>query len=359
MTAAFTTDELRWKALLKRDRRADGVFWYAVKTTGVYCRPGCSSRRPRRANVEFFDSPLQAERAGYRACKKCGPDALSVDHTHSAVIEACKLIDQSSEPLTLNELAGAVGLSPYHFHRLFKKYVGVTPKAYSAACRTKRLQTELREKTTITKAMYGAGFGSSSRLYERVGDHLGMPPSAYKNGGAGQSIRFATAKCSLGWIAVAVTERGICSIEFGDKRSRLREALSKRFPKAEMRADDAGLQETLTQVLAGIENPDHRIDLPLDIQGTAFQRRVWAALQGIPAGTTATYTEIAKRIGRPTAARAVARACASNKLAVAIPCHRVLRADGSLSGYRWGIERKRKLLERERTASDKNQNREK
>jgi AraC family transcriptional regulator of adaptative response/methylated-DNA-[protein]-cysteine methyltransferase len=351
MARAYTTDDERWNALVNRDRQADGVFLYAVRTTGVYCRPICASRLPNRGNVQFFHTFEQAERHGYRACKRCKPREPVSNQIPDAVVRACKLMDDAEKPLSLGTLADAVGLSPFYFHRLFKKVVGVTPKAYASARRAERFRDGLREKETITQAMYGAGFGSSSRCYEGVGSDLGMTPTEYRSGGAGQSVSFAVTDCYLGYVIVAATERGVCLIEFGDKRNELRDKLAARFPKAELREDDPTFLELLAQVVACIEAPTHGLDVPLDIQGTAFQRRVWAALQDIPVGTTATYSEIARRIGKPTAVRAVASACAANKLAVAIPCHRAVRSDGELSGYRWGVERKRKLLDRETVAT--------
>jgi AraC family transcriptional regulator of adaptative response/methylated-DNA-[protein]-cysteine methyltransferase len=346
MTAAaaaqFSTDNRRWAAVLRRDRRADGAFVYAVKTTGVYCRPACPARLPKRTNVRFFPTGRDAERAGYRACKRCGqgPD-------HGAVVRACQMIDEAAEPPSLNELADAVGLSPFYFHRLFKSVVGVTPKSYADARRVRRFQEGLREGQPVTRAMYEAGFGSSSRCYEGAAGNLGMTPSAYRNGGAGQVIRVAVAPCHLGWVLVAATEKGVCGIEFGDTAGALKEGLAGRFPNAELRGDDPDFAAWVGAVLRLIDAPGQGSDLPLDIRGTAFQRRVWEALRAIPAGTTATYGEIAARVGSPAAVRAVANACAANPVAVAIPCHRVIGQDGELRGYRWGLRRKRALLERE------------
>jgi AraC family transcriptional regulator of adaptative response/methylated-DNA-[protein]-cysteine methyltransferase len=345
---SFTTDDQRWDAVTRRDRQADGSFLYGVKTTGVYCRPTCTSRLPKRSNVEFFATGAEARRVGYRACKKCQPEAAGSQRVPDVIVRACRLIEEAEEPPSLTELAEAVGLSPFYFHRLFKEAVGVTPRAYAAARRVERFRAGLREDQTVTRAMYGAGFASSSRCYEGSAEALGMTPGAYKNGGAGQAIRFAVARCYLGWVVVAATGRGVCLIEFGDTADRVRAEVAARFPRAELREAGAEFGEYVEQVLAFLEAPGQGLDLPLDIQGTAFQRRVWEALRAIPAGTTATYGEIAERIGQPTAVRAVARACAANRLAVAIPCHRVVRGDGELSGYRWGGGRKRELLDRER-----------
>ncbi len=343
----FETDNQRWDALVQRDRQADGAFFYAVKTTGVYCRPMCSSRLPNRTNVEFFPSRIAAEGAGYRACRRCHPQQVNPSPRPEAIAQACRLIEESEQPPSLAVLAATVGFSPFHFQRLFKKSVGVTPKAYAVACRTRRFQGELRAARTVTQALYAAGYGSSSRCYEKAAAHLGMTPAEYRNGGAGKHVRYARVECYLGWVLVAATERGLCSIAFGDHRDGLRDELTVRFPAAELREDDSELGGWVERVLALLDEPGRGLDLPLDIQGTAFQRRVWQALQAIPAGSTATYTEIARKIGKPASARAVARACAANPVAVAVPCHRIVRSDGGLGGYRWELRRKRMLLARE------------
>jgi AraC family transcriptional regulator of adaptative response/methylated-DNA-[protein]-cysteine methyltransferase len=345
---AFATDKSRWQAVTRREPRADGAFFYAVTTTGVYCRPTCPSRLPNRTNVVFFSGCADAERAGFRACKRCKPrSARTRSPAHAAIVRACKMIDAADEPLGLHELARTVGLSPFYFHRLFKEIVGVTPKGYAAAQRMQRMRDKLPEAGSVTRAIYDAGFGSSSRFYERAGDMLGMTPSHYKTGAAGLRIRFAIANSYLGSVLVAATERGICTIEFGDTPEALRARLAARFPRASLVDDDPDFASWIEEVLALMENPSRDFDLPLDIQGTAFQQRVWRALRAIPPGSTATYGAIARRIGRPSATRAVAHACASNAIAVAIPCHRVVGGDGNLKGYRWGIERKRALLDRE------------
>jgi AraC family transcriptional regulator of adaptative response/methylated-DNA-[protein]-cysteine methyltransferase len=346
---AFSTDQQRWDAVLRRNREADGVFVCAVRTTGVYCRPSCPSRRPRRENVSFYAHCADAERAGYRSCKRCTPKAPRTD-VPDAVVRACRLIEEAAEPPALDELAGAVGLSPFYFHRLFTRVVGVTPKGYAAARRVRRFQEGLLRGKDVTTAIYDAGFGSSSRCYERASGVLGMTPTEYRNGGAGNLIRYAVAECSLGWVLVAATDRGVSAIEFGDTKAALREGLEARFPAAELCGDDPDFAGWVAEVLSLIESPGRSPDLPLDVRGTAFQRRVWEALRAIPCGSTATYAEIAKRIGAPTAVRAVARACAANPVAVAVPCHRVIGKDGGLHGYRWGIARKRALLKREADA---------
>ena len=344
----FKTNDQRWEALLWRDPQSDGAFFYGVRTTGVYCRPTCCSRLPNRGNVEFFPSWVDAEQAGYRACQRCRPRQRSNPSPISeAIARACRIIEEADASPVLKELAATVGFSPFHFQRLFKKTVGVTPKAYAVACRARRFQENLREEWSVTQAIYEAGFGSSSRCYEKAADHLGMTPSEYRKGGAGQRVRHAMVRCALGWMLVAATERGICAVEFDDDPDRLRERLAARFSAAELRGDDHELTGWVERVLAVLDQPGRGFDLPLDVRGTAFQWRVWQALQAIPAGSTASYAEIARMIGKPSAARAVARACASNPVAVLIPCHRIVRGDGGLGGYRWDLRRKQALLDRE------------
>ena len=346
------TDDDRWNAVTARDARADGAFLYAVKTTGVYCRPSCASRLPNRANVAFFLTCAQAERGGYRACKKCRPQAAA-DAVPDAVLRACRLIEAADEPPRLAALAAAVGLSPFYFHKRFKAIVGVTPKAYAAARRAEKLRQALQGEQTVTQAIFEAGFVSSSRCYEQVGNRLGMTPTEYRGGGVGKSIWLAVVESYLGWVAVAATARGVCMIEFGDAPDTLHAAATARFPQATIDGGDLVFRQWVELVVAQIETPAVSAifrstqKLPFDIQGTAFQQKVWEALKTIPAGTTATYTQIARAIGQPAAVRAVARACAANPLAVVIPCHRVVRSDGDLSGYRWGVERKAELLQRE------------
>jgi AraC family transcriptional regulator of adaptative response/methylated-DNA-[protein]-cysteine methyltransferase len=346
-----SSDEARWRAVERRDRTADGTFVYSVRTTGVYCRPGCAARLPRRENVAFHDSCVEAERAGFRPCKRCRPNEPALADQHSAAVaRACRMIEEAEEVPSLAALAQAQGLSRFHFHRLFKAVTGVTPKAYAAAHRGKRVRAELTQSGTVTEAIYGAGFNSNGRFYAAAPDLLGMTPTQFRAGGSGNVIRFAVGQCSLGAILVAATEKGVCAIELGDDPEALVRDLQDIFPKARLVGGDAAFEQLVAKVVGFVEEPAQGLELPLDIRGTAFQQRVWKALRAIPAGSTATYSEIAKRIGRPKAVRAVAHACASNAIALAIPCHRVVRTDGSLAGYRWGVARKRALLSREKAA---------
>jgi AraC family transcriptional regulator of adaptative response/methylated-DNA-[protein]-cysteine methyltransferase len=339
----------RWAALRRRDPAADGRFVYAVHSTGVYCRPSCAARPARPENVVFYATNAEAEQAGFRPCKRCRPDGPSQsDRRTEAVASACRLIEEAEEAPQLEELAAAAGMSPHHFHRVFKQVTGVTPRAYVQAHRAARVADALQQAGSVTEAIYEAGYGSSGRFYETAGARLGMTPTSYRRGGAGETIRFAVGACSLGSILVAATERGICAILLGDDPDMLLRDLQDRFPKADLIGGDAGFEAMVAQVVGFVEAPGAGLALPLDIGGTAFQQRVWQALRSIPAGRTASYAEIANAIGEPAAVRAVARACGANSLAVAIPCHRVVRSDGGLSGYRWGVERKRDLLNRER-----------
>jgi AraC family transcriptional regulator, regulatory protein of adaptative response / methylated-DNA-[protein]-cysteine methyltransferase len=344
----FASDAERWEAVVRRDAAADGDFFYSVRTTGVYCRPSCPSRGAKRENVAFHASASAAERAGFRPCRRCRPNEPALrDRQAGAVAKACRMIEEADEIPSLAALARAAGMSRFHFHRLFKAETGVTPKAYADAHRARRMAGELAGSGTVTEAIYGAGFNSSGRFYAASSERLGMTPTAFRNGGHGTTIRFAVAESSLGSILVAATEKGVCAISLGDDPDGLVRALEDRFPKAQLVGGDAAFEALVAKVVGYVEAPRRGLDLPLDIRGTAFQERVWQALRDIPPGETRTYTEIAERIGRPKAVRAVAQACASNEIAVAIPCHRVIRNDGSLSGYRWGVERKRSLLERE------------
>jgi AraC family transcriptional regulator of adaptative response/methylated-DNA-[protein]-cysteine methyltransferase len=346
------SDEDRYEAIRRRDRAFDGQFFTAVRTTGVYCRPSCAARLPLRKNVSFFLSCAEAERAGYRPCKRCRPNEASREERYAAVVRAaCRTIEAAEEPPALGDLAQAAGLSPFHFHRVFKEATGVTPRAYAAAQRAKRVQQGLGEAASVTEAIYDAGFNASSRFYEGAASRLGMTPGAYRKGGEGSVIRFALGQCSLGAILVAATEKGICAITLGDDPAVLLRHLEDRFPRAELIGADPAFEQTVARVVGFVEAPRMGLDLPLDIRGTVFQQRVWQALRAIPPGKTASYAEIAAAVGAPRAVRAVAQACAANPLAVAIPCHRVIRSDSALSGYRWGVARKTALLEREREAA--------
>ncbi len=342
------TIDPRWAAVVARDRAADGDFYYSVKTTGVYCRPSCAARLANPRNVRFHPTPADAERAGFRPCKRCKPGQPSLEEQHAGkVAESCRAIEAAEETPTLAALASAAGLSPYHFHRVFKAVTGLTPKDYATAHRTRRVQAELRRSDTVTQAIYDAGFNSGGRFYATSDAMLGMTPRDFRAGGANMDIQFAVGQCSLGAILVAKSAKGVCAILLGDDPDALVRDLQDRFPRAGLTGGDAGFEAMVATVVGFVEAPGIGLDLPLDVRGTAFQQRVWQALQGIPAGETASYTEIARRIGLPKAVRAVAAACAANALAVAIPCHRVVRSDGALSGYRWGVARKRSLLERE------------
>jgi AraC family transcriptional regulator of adaptative response/methylated-DNA-[protein]-cysteine methyltransferase len=345
---AFLDNEARWNAICRRDETADGTFFYSVRTTGVYCRPSCAGRLARRENVDFFESCADAERAGFRPCKRCRPDGLApAEQQAAALARVCRLIEEADEIPSLDEMAQAAGLSRYHFHRVFKAATGLTPKAYADARRGQRVQSELSNGETVTAAIYRAGFNSSSRFYESSSHLLGMTPTEFRAGGRDAAIRFAVGDCSLGAILVAATPKGVCAIEFGDDPNALVLALQDRFPKARLIGADREFEQLVAKVVGLVEAPANGLDLPIDVRGTAFQQRVWRALRDIPPGSTASYAEIARRIGRPKAVRAVAQACASNPVAVAIPCHRVVRQDGDPSGYRWGVERKQTLLERE------------
>lgn len=342
----------RWAQVRARDPRADGAFFYAVKTTGVYCRPSCAARPALPENLCFFADRASAEGAGFRPCRRCKPDQPPAAERRAALVaELCRKIDAADEageaPPTLDELAAEVGLSSFHAHRLFKAVTGLTPKAYAAARRDERMRSALAARPSVTDAIYEAGYSSSSRFYDRSTGMLGMTPTQYRQGGRALPIRFALGQCSLGAVLVAATERGVCAISLGDDPEELVHELETRFPRAQLIGADAEFEQLVAQVVGLVENPGTAAALPLDVRGTAFQERVWRALSKIPAGQTASYAQIARAIGAPHASRAVAQACGANPLAVAIPCHRVVRTDGDLSGYRWGVERKRQLLARE------------
>jgi AraC family transcriptional regulator, regulatory protein of adaptative response / methylated-DNA-[protein]-cysteine methyltransferase len=347
----YASNEERWQAVADKDRNGDGKFVYAVKTTGVYCRPSCPARSARRENVVFYASPESAEAAGFRPCRRCKPTAPALEELRRrTVAAACRALQAAEETPDLAALARSAGMSRFHFHRIFKAATGVSPKTYAAACRSSRMRKLLPKSNTVTEAIYEAGFNSNGRFYAKSADILGMRPKDFRAGGAGETIHFAIGECSLGSILVAASEKGVCAISMGDNPAKLAQELQDRFPKAKMVGGDRDFEKLVSRVVGFVEAPQIGIDLPLDVRGTAFQQRVWEALRMIPAGTTASYSEIARRIGLPRAVRAVAKACASNTLALAIPCHRVLRSDGNLSGYRWGVERKRALLKRERVA---------
>lgn len=339
----------RWKAVLARDATHDGRFVYAVTSTGIYCRPSCPARRPALGNVAFYASAPQAQAAGFRACMRCRPDATGPAHAET-IAAACRRIREAEEPLTLADLATGSGLSPHHFHRIFKAATGLTPHAYAAADRARRMRESLKPDTEVTAAVYDSGFASLGRFYAQAGESLGMAPSRYRRGGEGEAIRFAIADSSLGAILVAATERGVCAILIGDDPEALARDLQDRFPNAMLIPGDGDFETLVARVVAFAQEPRGNLDLPLDLRGTAFQLRVWQALREIPPGTTLSYGELARRLGLPAASRAVAGACAANHVAIAVPCHRIVRNGGSISGYRWGVARKRLLLDREREA---------
>lgn len=349
---SYGGDVARWQALRSRDPRADGHFFYSVRSTGVFCRPSCPSRVARPENVAFHASVEAAERAGFRACLRCRPADPGLAQRHAELVaRACRLIDDADPAPDLSTLAEAVGLSPHHFHRLFKSVVGVTPRAYAQARRAERVRERLPAAGTVTQALYDAGYQSNGRFYADAPRTLGMKPGQYRAGGAQVAIRFALGECSLGSILVAATDKGVCAISLGDDPDGLLRELQDRFPNASLQGGDADFEALVARVVGLVQSPGAgaatAAQLPMDIRGTAFQQRVWQALCDIPSGTTVTYSDVAQRLGLPKAVRAVASACAANTLAVAIPCHRVVRRDGSLSGYRWGIARKRALLDAE------------
>ena len=343
-----TEDDPRWQQILARDPDADSLFWYSVVTTGVYCRPSCPSRVARPENVRIHHSLEDAQATGCRPCLRCNPDGASRQEEHAALVtRACRLIEQSEADLPLAQLAQHLECSSGHVQRTFKALVGVTPKAYGAAWRAQQLRSHLQQAPSVTEALYQAGFSSSGHFYGKATAILGMSPAAYRSGGARETLHFAVGTCSLGAILVASSERGVVCITLGDDPELLLRDLQDRFPAARLSGADTDYEQVVAKVVGMVESPGTAPDLPLDIRGTAFQQRVWQALRAIPTGQTRSYAEVARAIGQPTSARAVARACGANAIAVAIPCHRVVRQDGALSGYRWGIERKRTLLERE------------
>lgn len=351
---AYATDEQRWRAVLRKDLEADGKFLYSVRTTGVYCRPSCPSRTALRKNVAFHASAAEAEAAGFRPCQRCHPAGASLAERHAAAVrKACAIIASSDGLPNLEQIARAAGLSRFYFHRVFRASTGVTPKAWAQAHRAKRVREELPRGRTVTAAIYAAGFNSNGRFYAAAPGLLGMSPTAFRRGGTGESLHFAIGQCSLGAILVAASARGVCAIALGDDPAALVRDLQDTFPHAHLSGGNRTFEQWVARVIGLVEDPRIGLDLPLDVRGTAFQRRVWQALRQIPPGATLSYTAVAQRLGIPKAVRAVAGACAANTIAVAIPCHRVVRTDGTLSGYRWGVERKRALLEREHTGPAK------
>ncbi|MDI6949233.1 bifunctional DNA-binding transcriptional regulator/O6-methylguanine-DNA methyltransferase Ada [Serratia sp. Se-RSmG] len=350
--SSWTTDEARWQAVVERNKEANGHFVYGVRTTGVYCQPSGAARLPKRENIEFFDTPEAAEAQGYRPSKRLRRGQPELENEHAArIAQACRFIEEHDGEAALADIADHVGMSTFHFHRLFKSTTGLTPKAYASAHRNKRLRDALNDTGSVTDAIFDAGFNSNSRFYENSSAMLGMTPKTWRAGGKGATIYFALGICSLGDILVAQSDKGICAILLGDDPDALLRDLQDKFPQAELVGGDTQFEQLVARVVGFVEAPEIGLDLPLDIRGTAFQQRVWQALRDIPVGATVSYADIAQRIGSPKAVRAVAGACAANMLAVAIPCHRVVRNDGALSGYRWGVERKRALLNKEAKAS--------
>jgi AraC family transcriptional regulator of adaptative response/methylated-DNA-[protein]-cysteine methyltransferase len=344
-------DDPRWSRIVARDKTADGHLWYSVSTTGVYCRPSCPSRVANPKNVQLHDSLESAKATGFRPCMRCKPDGASIEDENAVLVaKACRIIEESEEELSLEELVGAIGRSPSYFHRIFKATTGLTPKDYAAGHRAKKIREGLASGNTVTEAIYDAGFNSSGRFYEKSTDLLGMTPSRYRAGGTDEEIRFAVGQTSLGAILVASSSKGVAAILLGDDPDELVRNLQDRFPKAHLIGADRDYEALIAWVVGLVEAPGTGVNLPLDVRGTVFQQRVWQALQEVPTGETVSYAEVARRIGSPKAVRAVASACAANNLAVVIPCHRVVRMDGSLSGYAWGVERKRELIRREAMA---------
>ena len=351
MPLPSVADDPRWARVVARDKTADGRFWYSVSTTGVYCRPSCPSRTANPRNVRLHATPADAKAAGFRPCRRCNPDGQSNAVENEALVaKACRMIEQSADAPSLQELAETIGLSQSYFHRVFKAVTGLTPKAYAAAHRARKLRQELASAGTVTEAMYGAGFNSSGRFYEKSTDMLGMKPSRYRAGGIDEEIKFAVGQTSLGAILVASSKKGVAAILLGEDADELVRSLQDRFPSATLIGGDRAYETLVAQVVGFVEKPALGLNLPLDIRGTAFQQRVWSALKEIPVGETVCYADIARRIGAPKAVRAVASAIAANNVAVAIPCHRVIRNDGSISGYAWGVDRKRELIRRESDA---------
>ena len=350
-----STNEERWQAVTERDRRFDGEFVFAVRSTGIFCRPTCPARRPRRENVVFFTVPAEAEGAGFRPCLRCRPVGNVRNEQHEELVQqVCRAIEAKldvEENITLEELGADLSVSPYHLQRVFKKMLGITPRQYAEMKRVEKLKAGLKGDDNVTQAMYGAGYGSSSRLYESAPRNLGMTPATYKLGGRDMRISYSIVECPLGYLLVGATEKGICAVRLGDSEQSLEEALFKEYHAATLRRDDEGMGEWVGPILAHLRGNQPYLDLPIDVQATAFQRRVWEELQTIPYGSTRSYSQVARAIGQPTASRAVAKACATNSVALVVPCHRVVRENGGLGGYRWGIARKEELLKREQLAA--------
>lgn len=358
-TQAKDSISSRWRAVKQRHRVADGSFVYAVRSTGVYCRPSCPSRKPNPNRVVFFASSRDAERAGYRACRRCRPQTASPHRDAAALVQLiCRKIDETlaSDPearLTLGQVSDWFGLKPYKTERLFQRILGITPRQFTDSQRMSQLKSRLRKGETVTTAMYDTGFGSSSRLYERASGQMGMTPAAYRRGGAGMAISYTIARCPLGRVLVAATERGVSAVYLGDSDEPLEKALAQEYPRAEIKQDSAGIGQWVREIVRHLRGQEPHIDLPLDVRATAFQRRVWEELQRIPYGSTKSYTQVARAIGKPKAIRAVARACATNPVSIVVPCHRVVREDGNLAGYRWGLDLKKTLIAKERQMATK------
>ncbi|HET7035953.1 MAG TPA: bifunctional DNA-binding transcriptional regulator/O6-methylguanine-DNA methyltransferase Ada [Thermomicrobiaceae bacterium] len=350
MTTTILSDDQRWDIVAARDAAYDGAFVYGVRSTGIYCRPGCPARRPGRAQVRFFDGPDAAEQAGFRACRRCQPRESARAHPSLAERARRWIEAHGDEPFTLARLGRELGVSPAHLQRTFTAAFGVSPRQYAEARRFQAVKERLRAGDDVTRALYDAGYGSSSRFYEQANGQLGMAPGAYRRGGQGVSIAYTIVDCPLGRLLVAATARGICAVSLGVSDEALETFLREEFPAAEIERDDAALRDPAAKLLAHLDGRQAALDLPLDVSGTDFQRQVWETLRMIPYGETRSYAEVAEAIGQPRAVRAVARACGSNRAALVIPCHRVVRSDGSLGGYRWGVERKEALLSTEREA---------
>ncbi len=349
----MTNEAAYWQAVLTRDSNSDGSFVYAVRSTGIYCRPSCPSRRPRREQVLFFSLPQAAEQAGFRACRRCQPREVEgyTNEQVAFVNQACRAIEAHlDDDLSLASLSAQLHISPHHLQRSFKRIIGITPRQYAETCRLGQFKNRLRNGESVTSALYAAGYSSSSRLYERAPIHLGMTPTAYRKGGLGMTIRYTIVDSPLGRLLVAATDRGVCGVCLGDSDAALEASLRAEYPAAQIQRDDAGLGEWVSIFQSYLHGRQPDINLPVDVQATAFQWQVWEALRAIPPGSTRSYSEVARTLGHPQAARAVARACATNPVALLIPCHRVVRENGDLGGYRWGIERKRQLLAQEKTA---------